>query len=590
MAPPGTTAAAAAAAGAPGPGPGDRPGSPAGENRRKRAASREAEGPEVAAAAAGPGPSGRRAGGPAAAPKHLRIVHFNDVYNVDPGEREPVGGAARFVAATRRAGGGRPAAEGGALVLFSGDAYNPSLMSTVTKGEQMPPVLNALHVACACMGNHEFDFGLERLVELNARCHFPWLMANVLDPATREPLAGARRTQLLEWGGVRVGLVGLVEREWLATLATLDEADILYLDFVAEGRRLARELRAQGAEVVIALTHSRMPNDIKLGEQVEEIDLVLGGHDHNFDVKSTAPHGTLVIKSGTDFREFSTVDVCLRPGRRPTVTWRRTEVTSEFAEDPEVKAVVDGFSRQLGHQMGAVIGASSVDLDGRFEVLRTQESNLGNFVADIWRHSAGAEIALLNSGTIRSDQVHPSGQLTMKDLVLMLPMLDENVLISITGRGVWAALENGVSQYPRLDGRFPQVSGMQFEFNPRLAPGARITKVLVDGESIELDREYKMAVKEYLLEGKDGYTSLKDAKVLVSGEDSPYLVTILRNFFSNLAVAEGWDSAAEDGIKEIIHAFKAPGKAAGKRGPARDGVPGANKIAPGLEGRIVKVA
>eukprot|EP00798_Chlamydomonas_sp_ICE-L_P030828 gene30828-35864_t len=88
--------------------------------------------------------------------RRLTLLHFNDVYNIEAGPREPVGGAA------------------------SGDAFNPSLLSTFTLGEQMPPVLNEIGVSVACIGNHDFDFGTTQLRKLVKMCNFPWLMANVL--------------------------------------------------------------------------------------------------------------------------------------------------------------------------------------------------------------------------------------------------------------------------------------------------------------------------------------------------------------------------------------------------------------------------
>ena len=87
----------------------------------------------------------------------------------------------------------------------------------------------------------------------------------------------------MDWGGRRVGLLGLVEREWLDTIATINSDQVEYEDYVTSARRLARELKGEGCEVVIALTHMRTPNDIRLAENVEEIDIILGGHDHVYE-------------------------------------------------------------------------------------------------------------------------------------------------------------------------------------------------------------------------------------------------------------------------------------------------------------------
>ncbi|KAI7838764.1 hypothetical protein COHA_007557 [Chlorella ohadii] len=251
--------------------------------------------------------------------RSITILHLNDVYDICPRDTEPVGGAARMAARLRSFGSG-------ALVLFSGDAFHPSLLST---GKQMVEVLNACNVKAACVGNHDFDGSVETFEELAAECNFPWLMANVIDLATGKPLGGARPTMLLQWGGIKLGLVGLVEQEWLTTLAAVDPSSVRYTDFVQEGRRLAAQLRAEGAEVVIALTHMRLPNDLRLAENVPGIDLVLGGHDHDYFLVHSqasraelfsclamlpyAKHGTPVVKSGTDFREFTEIQLTVGP-------------------------------------------------------------------------------------------------------------------------------------------------------------------------------------------------------------------------------------------------------------------------------------
>ena len=110
--------------------------------------------------------------------RHLVILHFNDVYNIEPSSREPVGGAARLAHRIRSMGNEEP------LVVFSGDAFNPSLLSTITLGAHMPPILNACGVHVAAIGNHDFDFGVGQLTKLTGQCNFPWLMANVLDKET----------------------------------------------------------------------------------------------------------------------------------------------------------------------------------------------------------------------------------------------------------------------------------------------------------------------------------------------------------------------------------------------------------------------
>ena len=204
----------------------------------------------------------------------IDIIHFNDVYEIEPRDREPVGGVARFVSRMRAH------ADAGALVLFSGDALAPSLLSTVTKGEHMVKLLNLMHIRAACFGNHDFDFGVEVLEEAVAESSFPWMLSNAWSRETGELLGRGCESVMLEHRGRRLGLMGLIEEEWLATLATLEREDVIYADYVDVARTLCAKLRAAGADAVIALTHMRTPNDRRLAREVPELDLILGGHDH----------------------------------------------------------------------------------------------------------------------------------------------------------------------------------------------------------------------------------------------------------------------------------------------------------------------
>ncbi|RMZ95271.1 trifunctional nucleotide phosphoesterase -like, partial [Brachionus plicatilis] len=158
--------------------------------------------------------------------KNLRIIHFNDVYNIEPSNREPAGGAA----------------------------------SMITKGKQMVPILNRFKVDIACVGNHDFDFGIESLDQLINETTFPWLISNVLDAETNKPLTIAEQKHILTFNDIKIGVIGLVEQEWMETLSTIDFDDVIYEDYVTAGRRLAHELKTLSAIIVVVVVASAVYN------------------------------------------------------------------------------------------------------------------------------------------------------------------------------------------------------------------------------------------------------------------------------------------------------------------------------------------
>ncbi|XP_069950309.1 mannosylglucosyl-3-phosphoglycerate phosphatase isoform X3 [Cherax quadricarinatus] len=462
----------------------------------------------------------------------ITILHFNDVYNVEEQNTEPKAGAARFKTALRSFSDRDP------LVLFSGDILAPSIMSSFTKGEHMVPVMNHLGIHCAVFGNHDFDFGLERLVDVTARTDFPWLMSNVDDNETGLPLADGILTHIIEWHGWKIGLVGLVEKEWLETLATINAEQVTFTDYVDKGRELAIMLKDQGCDYVIALTHMRTPNDIRLAENVEEIDLILGGHDHVYEVLKI--NDKFVLKSGTDFREFSTITLS-QEGTSINVDIEKVVVDSKFEPDEELKEALKEYEAVVGEKMEETLGTFSVELDGRFSSIRTQETNLGNFICDIIMAACNGDVAVINSGTLRSDRIHPAGDFRMRDLMTVLPMLDPLLVLGVTGETLLEVLENGVSQYPKLEGRFPQVAGLQFVFDPDAEPGSRLIRdlVKVGDEYLNPEAVYRFVTKAYMKQGRDGYNMLIDCPILQDEEQCPMLSTSIQNHFAAIKTRMG---------------------------------------------------
>ena len=467
------------------------------------------------------------------------------MYNIEPSDRDPVGGAARFVTLIKSIkSAAAVAGKADPVVVFSGDAFNPSLMSTVTKGKQMVPCLNNMNIDVACIGNHDLDFGIDNLESLVAETKFPWLMSNVKYIPNGQNLANGETYVIVERSGRRLGFIGLVEMEWMTTLSTVEESEIEFEDFVACTRRLAPVLRdGLKCDAVIAVTHMRVPNDERLARECGDVlDLIAGGHDHHYDVKPIAPHGCYVLKSGTDFKDLTRLTLAFDdlPNGKCRVRVEnvvREAVIKSIAEDPETKQCVDRFLEILGSEMDKIIGFTNVPLEGRFEKVRTEEANLGNFVADMMRHATRTDVAILNSGTLRSDSILPAGNVRMKDLVAILPMCDALVVLEVTGAQLRVALENGVSQYPRLEGRFPQVSGVSFTFDASLPPNSRIVGDIKVGGHVALpEAKFKVVLKEYMSKGKDGYNVLADCKILVDSEHAPVLATTVMNAFTELSI------------------------------------------------------
>ncbi|EPS35478.1 hypothetical protein H072_11142 [Dactylellina haptotyla CBS 200.50] len=488
-------------------------------------------------------------------PPDIRLIHFNDVYNIGASTREPVGGAARFISLVKHY---RDAEEfkdqPGLLVFFSGDAYNPSLESTVTKGKHMPPILNAIGIDAACAGNHDFDYSPENFAHLSKLCNFPWLAANLyLDG---KPIGDCRHTTMLTTtDGIKVGVIGLVEEEWIATVNSIPP-NVEYRDAAEVAKELVPKLREAGAEMIVVVSHSREPNDIKLAKELPEglIDIILGGHDHHYAHQIV--NGTPVLRSGTDFKNLSYLTARRKPsGKGWDFDILKRDITSEVKEDEEAAKIVNDLSGALKAKMEKPIGITSVPLDSRFTVVRTQESNIGNFSCDVMRYFYDTDCALMAAGTIRGDVIYEPGIIRIKDLLDCFPFQDPCVVIKISGEKIIGALENAFSKVPALEGRFPQVSGMRVIYDPDAEPYKRVREVSIASredssiyEPIVNDKLYTMATREYMQRGKEGNEVMEDCEVLVNAESGLLMSTLLRQYFLSLKVLGSWSNAIPDTI------------------------------------------
>ncbi|XHG01850.1 hypothetical protein AWENTII_005222 [Aspergillus wentii] len=483
-------------------------------------------------------------------PPDLRLIHYNDVYHVEAGSAEPVGGVPRFQSVINHyRSHPRFAGLPDILTFFSGDAFNPSLESCVTKGRHMVPFLNKAGTDVACVGNHDLDFGVAQLRHLRNQCKFPWLLANVLDPALGKdvPIANCERTCMLtSSNGIKVGVIGLGEREWLGTINALPP-DLIYKSATKTALELVPRLREQGAEIIVGVTHQREPNDHKLAENLPSgmIDIILGGHDHFY--AHAVINNIHILRSGTDFKQLSYIEAWRKDdGSGWNFDITRRDMVRSIPEDPATVSLVSRLTSSLMAKLEKPIGYTTLPLDGRFSTVRQKESNLGNFVCDLMRHYYQAECALVAGGTMRGDQIYPPGVLRLKDMLNCFPFEDPVVLLRIRGKALLDALENGVSQLPAMEGRFAQVSNISYGFKLSAPSGSRITWAKVGGKPIDLDRRYVLATRGYASRGKDGFSSLLvqsaggEVEEIISEENGVLISTIIRQYFLSLRVVGRW--------------------------------------------------
>jgi len=441
----------------------------------------------------------------------VTILQLNDLYDIMPVEKGKKGGLARVATLRDRIAKESP----DALLVLAGDFLSPSTMSSIFQGSQMVATLNAAGLDLATFGNHEFDFGEQVTQQRMRESRFTWVSSNVLDPTTGLPFGNAMSFVLRDLGGIRVAFIGLTTPE--TRVLSKGGRNLKFLGAIEAAKDVVARARRTKADVIVALTHQDMADDKTLAAAVPEIDVILGGHEH--DPLDARVGKTLILKTGSDAVSLGRVDLLVTVGqgaRRIESKWELIPVTDEIPETPAVAALVKQYEGLMAAELKQVVGATSVPLDTRNETVRVKESPVGNLIADLMREALGADVALVNGGGIRGNAVTPAGTLTRGDVLKILPFANKVVKLEVIGDALRAALENGLSQHERTAGRFPQVSGLRYAFDPKKPAGARLTSVTVGGKPLDPAARYSLATFEFLMGGGDGYTMLQQAKVLVA--------------------------------------------------------------------------
>ena len=454
-------------------------------------------------------------------PVRLTFLQFNDHYILEPVDRErQKGGMARIATLVLRTRAESPHT----LLALAGDTISPSVMSAVLRGEQMVAAWNQLGLDVATFGNHEFDFGPATLLARMRESRFAWVSTNVLDRATGRPFGGARATHLVERDGVAVGFFGLTVPDTPQTSSP--GPGIEFRDPIAAARGAVAELGAGRQPVVVAVTHQDMPADERMAREVPGIHLVLGGHEH--DPLENVVGETLITKAGADGVFVVRIDLQVTRGGKVLGRQHRfIPVTADLPEDPAMAALVARYQARLGEALGVRIGETRVPLDARNAALRTGETNVGNYITDVMRARLSADVAIMNGGGIRGNQVVPPGALSRGDINALVPFLNVLVKLEVPGQVLLDVLERSVAAYPREFGGFLQVSGLTFVFDPSRPAGRRVVRVVVGGQPLDPAQRYTLATGSYTAQGGDGYTMLATAKPLVFPEDGPGLAETL---------------------------------------------------------------
>ena len=427
------------------------------------------------------------------APVRLTILQINDVYEITPVEGGRSGGLARVATIRKRLLAGNA----NTLTVLAGDFLSPSALGTAKvdgerlAGKQMVAVLGAMGLDYATFGNHEFDIQESELLARLCESKFRYVSSNVTD-ATGKPFPGVVVREIVGVpGGFRVGFLGVTtsdnRKDW-----------VRYGDYVETAREQVAALRGQ-VDAIVALTHLTVEDDTRLVAEVPEIDLAIGGHEHENRHLWRGSDFTPIVKADANARSVNVIDLVFDPtSRRVDVSVRLVLVTEAVPEDPEVAAEVArwvekawaGF-RASGFEPDRPVANLAEPLDGLESSVRNRPTDLTRVITKaMLAEVQGAELSILNSGSLRIDDVLPPGPITEYDVIRALPFGGPVVGVEIKGSLLARVLDQGEANAGL--GGFLQTGNVT-----RSPAGDR----LVGGAPIDPERWYRAALTDFLLTG-----------------------------------------------------------------------------------------
>lgn len=424
----------------------------------------------------------------------FNLIQINDVYEITPVSGE--GGMAKLATILNAYRTWNP----NTYLVLAGDFFSPSALGTAKvngerlAGQQMVAILNLLPLTLATFGNHEFDVTEGQFKKRLDESTFGWISSNTLSAQDQLfPKVAENRIQVIGDGTkkVRVGYFGL-------TIPSNPKPYVKYTDVMATAEKQVRALRPN-VDVLIAITHLAYEDDLKLAKAFPEIDMIIGGHEHEhhrIEIASLAG----IYKADANARTVYVHEFVFDPVKRSLGRRSHLErLTADVPEDPAVKSEVDkwvqiaydGF-RKDGFNPDARVADVPIALDGSEASVRNRPTALTDLIARGMLSAApGAQAAIFNGGSIRIDDVIQPGVLTEYDVIRILPFGGKIVSIEISGAFLEKILIQGVAN--KGQGGYLQTANIE-----RDGSGWK-----VNGSPLDPAKNYVVAISDFLLTGNE---------------------------------------------------------------------------------------
>jgi 2',3'-cyclic-nucleotide 2'-phosphodiesterase (5'-nucleotidase family) len=399
------------------------------------------------------------------------------------------------------------------LLLDAGDAIGDTIVAASTKGKALIDLMNEVRYDAMTLGNHEPDFGMDVLRRRIEEARFDVIAANIMESGSKQLFT--KPYVLRSVGGVKVGILGIAYPNTPLTTAKKNVAGYEFRHARETAAEYVPKVRAEGAELVIVLSHLGLSADRKLAEAVPNIDVIVGGHSHNRMKQLLRTGQTVIVQSGAHLSDLGRLDLEIVKGK--VTAARSALITLDHAAVASNRAIarkIAQYRTGAGEAEVAIADAPIVraqTLAGSEPGKRDQESPADSLFADILREHARADIAFLPG--VGYGVAIPAGPIRKSALKNLVPHDSKLVAMTLTGVDIKDVLEQSVENVLTQDpqkkvGGMVQVSGLTFTYQPGQKYGSRVQTTLVGGKPLDPRQQYRTVTNSMLADGGHNYRAL----------------------------------------------------------------------------------
>ncbi len=466
----------------------------------------------------------------AAEKKHLIVLHTNDIHGMvfpvfdkkfGP-KGEKLGGLANIATKITQIRSEYP---NKTMLLDAGDISQGTPVSNLFFGSPVTDYMNYIRYDASTFGNHEFDWAIDKMKAQVARRHFPMVCANILDKATGKIPSFMIPYTVLKRNGMNIGIIGVATPDTPYMCFPKNVEEFRFTDPSAAINKYRAELEKKGINIIGVISHNGYEEDQALSKKIKGIDFIIGGHSHTAVAQPLMHNGAIIAQAGSWAKNLGFLKLFIDTKTGKVLAFKGELipiVSKDIPEDKIILKKLQAYQDKVQGIMSEVIGTLSADADNKI-VKGTGSTPVGDLITDIMRHQAEADVVFYNTHGLRASMT--KGNITKESVFMVLPFDNNIVTYTLSGADLLKAIEYYTD---RPD--YSQMSGVTLDYDNTKPAGHRTGNVLVNGKEVDLNKKYRIASIDFLVNVSSDFEPVKNAKDLETGKNvrdevEAYIVT-----------------------------------------------------------------